>query len=174
MGPPAKGTASLASRSSLLLHRTGLATQPLGMGPGESCPIRRVDVWAGQATDRVRRVRPNPCSAIERWANGWAAFRLSVSDGSRAQLHYAPGPFRQGSMGHNLIIFASSAIVPVASMPAVVRWLADINLTSQIDATRAMGRTTPLSSNEEHPAPRAQRSVDRTRVKHPVSAVDRS
>jgi ABC transporter DrrB family efflux protein len=45
------------------------------------------------------------------------------------------------------LTFASSAIVPVGSMPTVVRWLADINpMTSVVDATRALMLGQPAAS----------------------------
>ena len=45
------------------------------------------------------------------------------------------------------LTFASSAIVPVGSMPTVVRWLADINpMTSVVDATRALMLGQPAGS----------------------------
>jgi ABC-2 type transport system permease protein len=45
------------------------------------------------------------------------------------------------------LTFASSAIVPIGSMPTVVRWLADINpMTSVVDATRALMLGQPAGS----------------------------
>jgi ABC-type multidrug transport system permease subunit len=45
------------------------------------------------------------------------------------------------------LTFASSALVPVESMPAVVQWFADINpVTSMADATRALMLGDPAGS----------------------------
>jgi len=65
--------------------------------------------------------------------------------GRGALLRQVPGASARIDWAYNLIIVASSAIVPLDAH--VLRWLADINpMTSVVDATRALTVGQPAGS----------------------------